>query len=425
MLNQIDMMLISVVDELETRSHENTNREIVRDLIGRLVQHVQGVSVVSYTDATGQVAANRGYPLELPPFTLHDRDYFLWLRDHPDSGMVNSKPIIGRTSGKWSIVFTRPHRNSDGSFAGVVIASIDLNRFSDMFGALKLGGRSRVAMIDRDYTRIAAYPVPKDPSVLGQRMQQEDIIKQLQTGITTLTADFVTKLDDIRRIYAFRKLEGRPYWVMTALSVEDELASWWRQAWVALIVMIIFAALTGAVGRQLQRSWRQQEETLSTLGNTLEATDNGILVTSEDGKALHFNNRFLRMWNVPEDIAASGDDQTMINYVKEQLSDPEGFTRSIQTLYAKPTIELGDLLEFKDGRIFERTSLPMMLNGKPSGRVWSFRDITERKRAENAIRQSEHLFRSYFDLPLVGSAITSLEKGWLEVNLRLCEILVH
>jgi PAS domain S-box-containing protein len=69
----------------------------------------------------------------------------------------------------------------------------------------------------------------------------------------------------------------------------------------------------------------------------------------------------------------------------------------------------------------EYVSNPIYQNGKMVGAVVTFKDITERKRAEEELQKSEEKFRKYFELPLVGIAITSLEKGWLEVNDRLCE----
>ena len=127
-------------------------------------------------------------------------------------------------------------------------------------------------------------------------------------------------------------------------------------------------------------------ETLLMLESTLEATDNGILVVNEDGKVLHTNKRFLKMWGIPESVIASGKDKQLLDFVSEQLIDPHSFLKNVEVLYASTDAEGYDILNFKDGRVFERSSSPMLLEGKSSGRVWSFRDITERKQAEEAIK---------------------------------------
>src|SRR5262249_28682598 len=94
------------------------------------------------------------------------------------------------------------------------------------------------------------------------------------------------------------------------------------------------------------------------LRNTLEATADGILVIDRSGNVTSYNKRFLSLWNIPDEIVATGSDQAMIRYVLDQLEDPEHFLASIEALYANPERESLDILRFKDGRVFERYSRP-------------------------------------------------------------------
>ena len=122
---------------------------------------------------------------------------------------------------------------------------------------------------------------------------------------------------------------------------------------------------------------------LSLLEATLESTADGILVVSTDGKITRFNQQFIRMWRIPPDVAESRDDERALAHAVEQLKDPEGFLKRVQELYNDPIAESFDVLHFKDGRIFERSSKPQIVDGERVGRVWSFRDVTERNRLDD------------------------------------------
>ena len=91
---------------------------------------------------------------------------------------------------------------------------------------------------------------------------------------------------------------------------------------------------------------------------------------------------FIEMWRIPREILSSANDQDALKNVKEQLINPDSFLENVRHLYAEPEAKSYDLIEFIDGRCFERYSQPQKVNGKSVGRVWSFRDITESKRAE-------------------------------------------
>jgi two-component system, cell cycle sensor histidine kinase and response regulator CckA len=131
-----------------------------------------------------------------------------------------------------------------------------------------------------------------------------------------------------------------------------------------------------------ERTERDLRETLSLLNATFEATADGLLVVDLAGHIVSFNRKFAELWRIPDSILETRDAPRTIAFVLEQLADPQGFLNKVRDLYARPDASSFDVLTFKDGRIFERLSQPQRIGGKSVGRVWSFRDVTEAKRAE-------------------------------------------
>jgi PAS domain S-box-containing protein len=161
-----------------------------------------------------------------------------------------------------------------------------------------------------------------------------------------------------------------------------------------------------------RRADRDIEESLSLLRATLEATTEGILVVDENGKIVNFNRKFTEMWRLPDSVLQSRDDNKALAWVLDQLKDPERFIKKVKELYAQPDSKSYDWLEFKDGRIFERYSQPQKIGGKTVGRVWSFRDVTDRRLMELTMKRQARTFDHIFD----GVIVTDLDGRIVDWN---------
>lgn len=124
-----------------------------------------------------------------------------------------------------------------------------------------------------------------------------------------------------------------------------------------------------------------QRRSISLLEATLESTADGILVVDSGGHVVAFNTQFATMWRVPSELVEARDDAALLQFVRDQLVDPDGFMTGVRELYEDPDARRLDTFEFLDGRVFERYSRPQCVDGVTFGRVWSFRDVTERERS--------------------------------------------
>ncbi|MFC1476171.1 PAS domain-containing protein [Candidatus Zixiibacteriota bacterium] len=145
--------------------------------------------------------------------------------------------------------------------------------------------------------------------------------------------------------------------------------------------------------KQAEETLRSREELLRA---TLESTADGILVVNEKGQVTHSNARFTEMWRIPGELMETKNDNKLLEYVLSQLEHPQAFLSKVQELYGSSD-ESFDILQFRDGRVFERYSYPLIRDGNAAGRVWSFGDITKRKQAEEELRKSEEMLQLVMD----------------------------
>ena len=130
---------------------------------------------------------------------------------------------------------------------------------------------------------------------------------------------------------------------------------------------------------------KQLASTLSLLSATLNATNDAILVVDLNNNWVLQNQQFIDLWQVTDDLLSAKNDEAALAFVLEQLEEPDAFLKKVLELYATPEASSFDTLQLKNGKVLERYSMPQRIDKKIVGRVWSFRDVTARKQAEEQV----------------------------------------
>ncbi|MGH9395793.1 MAG: ATP-binding protein [Terriglobia bacterium] len=169
--------------------------------------------------------------------------------------------------------------------------------------------------------------------------------------------------------------------------------SWWTAGRTLDLGGILALAILGALGwvTILRRRVLGQTEIIRA---TLESTGDGILVVDSQGRVVMANQKFADMWAITPSVMATKDDKLLLACVAGQLQEPKTFLDKVSQLNTEAEAKSDDLLEFKDGRVFERHSEPQHVAGRPVGRVWGFHDVTDQKRAARELYQAKEAAES-------------------------------
>jgi PAS domain S-box-containing protein len=160
---------------------------------------------------------------------------------------------------------------------------------------------------------------------------------------------------------------------------------------------------------------------LAIMHATLESTTDAILVTDEANYVGEFNEKYLNYWGIPPHMMISAYASELWNYTNPQLKDPAGYLARIHEIIASSSPETFDVLELKDGRVFERNSAIQLIKQRNVGRVWSFRDITQRKRAQDALANEKRVLEKIASGAPLATVLDVLVRG---VEAQSCDAMM-
>ena len=140
-----------------------------------------------------------------------------------------------------------------------------------------------------------------------------------------------------------------------------------------------------------QRQAEDERETLvAELRATLESTADGILVTDLAGRMRSFNQRFATLWGLPEDLLHERNDDGVQLWMRRSVADASAYAQRLAVIQDAPLMQSSDVFTLIGGRVLERVSLPQFSRGRAVGRVYSFRDLSEKLAASQRIEELSH-----------------------------------
>jgi two-component system CheB/CheR fusion protein len=157
----------------------------------------------------------------------------------------------------------------------------------------------------------------------------------------------------------------------------------------------------------LARKSEELAHSISMMRATLESTTDAILVTDNQGIVTDFNAKFLQIWRLPPEVVATRQHHVWLDAIAPQLGDPAGFRAAIKEILTVEPKESFHLLETADGRVLERHTKIQRIGERLVGRVWSLRDITDRRRAEEELQRQREWFR--VTLASIGDAVITTD----------------
>jgi diguanylate cyclase (GGDEF)-like protein len=286
-IQQADNVLVELSERVAEDGLGVARQARLSRLMRRHVQALEGLQGLFVYDARGHwLATSFGERGDHP--NNGDRDYFVYHRDHSDPGVRISPVIVSRTTGEPVLPVSRRLDNPDGSFAGVVLATIPVSYFERFFHRLALDDNGVIFLAMRDGTLLVRRPA----AVEGQThtLINGELFRRYLPESRQGTAMVTSVVDGVTRLYGYAESEHFPLVVAAGLSREGILADWKMDAYRNGMLMGIVMLALGLLGALLYGQIRRAEEAKVQLADAYEELES--LAQSDSLTTLANRRRF-------------------------------------------------------------------------------------------------------------------------------------
>ncbi|AMN38688.1 bifunctional diguanylate cyclase/phosphodiesterase [Rhodoplanes sp. Z2-YC6860] len=338
--------------------------------------------------------SNSGDPSKFSSTNLSDREHFQVHRNGQADELFISKPLIGRASGKWSIQLTRRIDNLDGSFGGVIVASLDPIYLTRIYGAVNAGADGLIRVIGND--GIVRATSSSSLSLIGQDLSGSNLFNiypQQTSGWHYVPSRFS---DGIPRLVAFREVKNYPLIISVGQSTREIFAllevkrrfGYLIASMLTLVIIVVtVVSISGSMTREEDR--QRLERTNLRLNATIANMPHGVCMFDADKKLVLCNDLYRTMYGLlPEQVPPGTSLRNVLEARIAAGSSPKDSEKYVaERLAAASAPGANDVVdELRDGRTLA-IGHQLMPDG---GSVAVHRDVTAQKKAEEKIAQLAH-----------------------------------
>jgi diguanylate cyclase (GGDEF)-like protein len=392
-IGEIDKALLYLRRSIETRKDSADLSTIVNttDVLSEIIVQV------AIIDAHGIMRASNAGRQPAPATDLSDREHFKVHVDSPADELFMSKPVIGRVSGKWSVQFSRRFSNPDGSFAGVVVASLNPEHLTKFYDKIDFGSSASIALIGADGV-VRSSGGSASGFALSQNLRPTKVFAQMQAGINATFKDVDPSSGDVHLV-TVRKVRDHPLWVSVSTNENEIHRSSWATLQINAAAGVVLTLIVLAAMEQILRTEAGAKQKAEQLQSTLENMSQGIMLVTKDQQIPIINGRCGELLDLPAEFVKQPPSYGQLveyqirNGNMGNAASPDGQQLLVhqvvpvgagQLTVSECAMRNGTVLEVRSGRLAD------------GGFVQTFTDITKRWEAE------AHVARLASEDPLTG-----------------------
>ncbi len=428
LIDTVDIALMNSADEISGQQTGNT--AAITRYLNQQTERLSHISAIRAANADGKVIYGPG--VMSPPHSNADRDYFIYLRDHPKAGLFISQPVIGRIDKRWIWMFARRITLPDGSFGGVVFAVLNIDEINKILAKMPIGPGDSITLRDTRLHLVARNAVQSEKTIpIGSQSISKPFEAALQSNpkLGSYTSGR-SSIDDISRIHTYRQSPKYGFTINVGASVKTAFSDWYKLAGFAIALLLAFTLAAIAFIRTITRLWQRQKrdtaeletrqqmllDSESRLRDSILSSPDPIMVYAGDGEVLMLSKAWTTMSGY--DLKTTPD---IRSWAYQADPTQSGMLQAYFDRQSTPDASQGELsIKTASGEIRLWHFQSQMLQNLPDGRqviLTRARDVTEVKKVESDLRIAATAFEAK-----EGMLVTDSTGRILRANPAFCRI---